>query len=321
MNSILGSLLLTTQSSVLLGFSVSICTVSCILCFTFYNKFRHKSLLYLGLTTIAFQFMMIMYDNMPKQYAATESAPILKGLTHLSGALIVFFFYKLFTATFTPFPTYKFITPKFYKYLIATTIAIRIAIVIQPALILSRLLSFSNILFYVVSLILCFNFKATTRSLSLLRLGFCLGVAGLSLYPLIRTGIISSDLVPNMFNYILTVTMTVFSIISLIGALELGREYLDRAEKASIRNMARAFIQLRDLVNTPFQTIELSVQLLRLRNPNEGKALEKIENSLTTLRRVDAALAKYESSVDWSQTDNFIEIDPLISQEIASLKT
>lgn len=308
MNSFLGSLLLTTESSILLGISVSICVLSSYMCFAFYLKFKHKTLLYLGLTILAFQFMMIMYDHMPKQHVA-GSAPI-KTLTHLSGALIVFFFYKLFMVTFTPFPTFKFITPRFYNSLIIATIVIRCVAILHPVLILAQLLSLVHILFYISTLVLCFNYRSVSRSVSLLRVGFGLGIVGLSLYPLIRSGIISSDYIPNVLNYILTTTMTVFSMISLIGAIELGREYVDRVEKSSLRNMARAFIELRDLVNTPFQTIQLSVELLRQKHPNETKTLEKIENSLNTLRRVDAALAKYESSVDWSQTDSFIELEP-----------
>lgn len=151
----------------------------------------------------------------------------------------------------------------------------------------------------------------------MLRIGCGIGVIGLSVYPLIRTGIISSDYLLGINNYILIFTITLFSILSLVGALELGRDYLDLAEKSSLRNMARAFIQLRDLVNTPFQTIDLTVQLIRQRHPEESGTLQKIENSLETLRRVDAALAKYEDSVDWEQTENFIEVDsPAKTQSI-----
>ncbi|AZZ36335.1 hypothetical protein CIK05_05870 [Bdellovibrio sp. qaytius] len=309
MNSLLGSLLTTTQSSVLLGFSLAICIVSCVLCFSFYVKFKHQSLLNLGLAIIAFQFMMLMYDQMPTQFLVFKDNPLLKRLAHFSGGLIVYCFYRLFTSSFQPFPSFKFITERFYKAVIVTAMSVRLAGIIYPHVILFRLASLSNIVFYITTLILCIRFKSARRSMLMLRLGCGIGVMGLSVYPLIRTGIISSDFLNEFVNYILIVTITAFSVLSLIGALELGREYLDRAEKSSLRNMARAFIQLRDLVNTPFQTIDLSVQLLRQRHPDENMALQKIENSLQTLRRVDAALAKYESSVDWNQTESFIELD------------
>ena len=309
MNSLLGSLLLTKESSVVLGFSLAICVVSCVLCFSLYRKFKHPTLLFLGLTIIAFQFMLIMYDHMPTQSLALRDDPILKRITHFSGGLIVYFYYKLFKVTFTPFPTFKFITPRFFKTIIVAAISIRLAGLIYPTVILFRMASLANITFFITTLVLCVTLKSTSRSLMMLRLGCGIGVTGLSVSPLIRMGIINSSFLANSVNFILIITITAFSILSLLGAMELGREYLDRAEKASLRNMARAFIQLRDLVNTPFQTIDLSVQLIRQRHPDENKALEKIESSLQTLRRVDAALAKYESSVDWEQTESFIELD------------
>lgn len=59
------------------------------------------------------------------------------------------------------------------------------------------------------------------------------------------------------------------------------------------------------------------MQLIRQRHPEESGTLQKIENSLETLRQVDAALAKYEDSVDWEQTENFIEVDsPVKTQSI-----
>lgn len=309
MNSLLGSLLQTKESSVVLGFSLAICVVSCIMCFSFYLKFKHRTLLYLGLTIIALQFMMIMYDHLPAQYLALTDAPILKRVTHFSGGLITYFFYRLFQVTFDPFPTFKFITSRFYKTVIVAAMSIRLAGIIYPTVLLFRMASLANILFFITTLILCLTLKSTSRSLMMLRLGCGVGVTGLSIYPLMRMGLVNSYFLTQTINFILILTITAFSILSLLGALELGREYLDRAEKASLRNMARAFIQLRDLVNTPFQTIDLSVQLLRQRYPEENKPLDKIENSLQTLRRVDAALAKYESSVDWEQTENFIELD------------
>lgn len=309
MNSILGSLLVSKESSVLLGFSLAICMVSCILCFSFYFKFKHRALLHLGLAIVSFQFMLILYKHMPTESLALSNDPILKRITHLSGGLIVFALYNLFVSAFQPLPSFKRINASFYKTVILAAMSIRIIGVIYPTVLLFRMASLANILFHITTLILLFNYKTNSRAMQMMKWGCGIGVTGLSLYPLLRMGLINSFYLNSVINYILIFTITAFSILSLIGALELGREYLDRAEKASLRNMARAFIQLRDLVNTPFQTIDLSVQLLRQKHSDEKMALEKIENSLQTLRRVDAALAKYESNVDWNQTDSFIELD------------
>lgn len=307
MNSHFIALLVSYKSSLILGFSIATCFISCFLCFSFFLRFKHKSLLYLGLTIIAFQFLIVMNNYLPVQYS--PDLPSTKILTHLSGALIVCSFYKLFMVTFTPFPNFKFITPRFYTFLIVAVLLIRVFVIFYPSLVSVRILATSHFLFFGTTLFLCLTIKSKSRSLMMLRIGTGIGVLCLSIYPLIRLGVLTSHFLSYIFSYILIVTITTFSILSLIGAIELGREYLDRAEKASIRNMARAFIQLRDLVNTPFQTIEFSVQLLRLRNPKEVPTLQKIEKALKTLRRVDAALAKYESNVDWNQTDNFIELD------------
>lgn len=310
MNSLFESLLLTTESSLILGFSLAICVASSFLCFSFYYKFRHKSLLNLCAAILAFQFMMLMYDHNPTQFNVLQANPILKRIAHFSGGLIVFCFYRLFMSACEPFPSYKFLTAKFYQRLLLFVLSVRAAVIVFPeAVELIRAASFSNVIFYMTTLFLTIRYKSATRSTLWIRIGCGIGVIGLTVYPLIRAGIIDSSYLRSVISYILITTITLFSVFSLIGVIELGREYLERAEMSSLRNMARAFIQLRDLVNTPFQTIDLSVRLLRQRHPEEAPALQKIESSLDVLRRVDAALAKYEINVDWKQTEDFIAVD------------
>jgi hypothetical protein len=171
-----------------------------------------------------------------------------------------------------------------------------------------QLASVSSVLFFWALAFYVITAASTKKWATLFKIGSCIGVIGISSYPIARLGILPFSNPELNITYILVITFTIFSLYCLLALLELGREHLDKLEKASLRNMARAFIQLRDLMNTPFQTLELSIKLLQDRCPEEALTLQRMEKSLAVLRKVDASLAEYEQSVDWENTDSFINL-------------
>lgn len=77
---------------------------------------------------------------------------------------------------------------------------------------------------------------------------------------------------------------------------ELERE---RSEKLALERVARVSLALRDLANTPVQTLELVRQRLLTEKPQLRVQTERMGRALERLRRLNDILAPYQSSVIW----------------------
>jgi hypothetical protein len=77
---------------------------------------------------------------------------------------------------------------------------------------------------------------------------------------------------------------------------ELGRA---RSEKVALERVARVSMALRDLANTPVQTLELVRQRLLSEDPQLRIQTERMGRALERLRGLNDILAPYQSSVIW----------------------
>ncbi len=72
-----------------------------------------------------------------------------------------------------------------------------------------------------------------------------------------------------------------------------------RAAAEAVAITARTFLAVRDLANTPLQTIEFTNALLRTRNPELLPLLDRIQRSLEKLRQLNSMLQQYEPKIEW----------------------
>jgi len=73
----------------------------------------------------------------------------------------------------------------------------------------------------------------------------------------------------------------------------------ERSEKLVLERVARVAMALRDLANTPVQTLELVRQRLLTDDPQLRIQTERMGRALERLRRLNDILAPYQSSVIW----------------------
>jgi hypothetical protein len=72
-----------------------------------------------------------------------------------------------------------------------------------------------------------------------------------------------------------------------------------QAEAEATRRLALSFLELRDLMNTPLQSIELATALLR-EEIDEGDPIpDLIERSSEKLRQIAEMLKRYEHAIEW----------------------
>lgn len=70
-------------------------------------------------------------------------------------------------------------------------------------------------------------------------------------------------------------------------------------EKAAIQAVATHFLHLRDLMNTPLQTLTLTVEQFSQETSNK-KLIDRCQRSLHDLKMINQTLKKYENEIDWA---------------------
>ena len=72
-----------------------------------------------------------------------------------------------------------------------------------------------------------------------------------------------------------------------------------QAQNLAIKRLANAFLSIRDLMNTPLQVIELSMNLLRHSNEPSEATIDRIDRSVQRLREINSVLVQHEKDIEW----------------------
>ena len=96
-----------------------------------------------------------------------------------------------------------------------------------------------------------------------------------------------------------------------VHSVSLARRMLRmRTDAIATQRLARTFLALRDFTNTPLQTLEFGVHVVRARCPEMTPILDRMDRSIDRLCRLNRALAAYESRIDWTEDD--VSPDPAV---------
>jgi len=72
-----------------------------------------------------------------------------------------------------------------------------------------------------------------------------------------------------------------------------------QAQNFAIKRLANAFLNIRDLMNTPLQVIEFSVDQLRNSNEFHKAILDRIDRSVQRLTEINSLLVQHEKEIEW----------------------
>jgi hypothetical protein len=81
-----------------------------------------------------------------------------------------------------------------------------------------------------------------------------------------------------------------------------------QSDAARVRQVARLSLAVRDLANTPLQTLEIGIALLR-RGVNTPELEERMARALDRLRELNRVMSGYEGDTTWQKEDE--SFDPL----------
>jgi hypothetical protein len=87
---------------------------------------------------------------------------------------------------------------------------------------------------------------------------------------------------------------------SLALEREIARAHVEVATTQAFRKLVLA---VRDLANTPLQTIAFAAMTMRQRHPDLDPTVRLVDRSLDRLRRLDERLRRHEEGIDWSRTE------------------
>jgi len=106
-----------------------------------------------------------------------------------------------------------------------------------------------------------------------------------------------------------------------LKAIELERTIERMAsERRALADLAHLFLGLRDLTNTPLQSIELTAGLLGTNNLTPTEAAAQLERSMIQLRELSQILTAYEMDIDWSHTASSFDATVLLQSKIDEIK-
>jgi hypothetical protein len=85
-----------------------------------------------------------------------------------------------------------------------------------------------------------------------------------------------------------------------------------RAEAEALERLARLFLAVRDATNTPLQTLELSITLLRQRSPESEPTLAAMERAVQRVRSLTQRLGSVDPLLVWREGDESFDADAML---------
>jgi hypothetical protein len=100
-----------------------------------------------------------------------------------------------------------------------------------------------------------------------------------------------------------------------LRSLEVERKLVRaETEAADARHSARVLLAVRDLSNTPLQTIAFASALLRRHDPEEAASLDRIDRALDRLRALHRPLKAYETDLEWRPGDESFDPEGVLAK-------
>jgi hypothetical protein len=115
-----------------------------------------------------------------------------------------------------------------------------------------------------------------------------------------------------------TLAFAVFATVMLVYRLkrsEMERKFAAAcAERDASEQVGRVLLAVRDLANTPLQTIAFAAETAREIHPDVGPVMDRVERSLAKLKMLEKQLHMHESRVKWTGREESLDALSLASR-------
>jgi hypothetical protein len=85
-----------------------------------------------------------------------------------------------------------------------------------------------------------------------------------------------------------------------------------RTEAEALERLARLFLAVRDATNTPLQTLELSIAVLKRRSPESASTTDTMERAVQKLRSLTQRLGSADPLLVWREGDESFDAETIL---------
>ena len=114
-----------------------------------------------------------------------------------------------------------------------------------------------------------------------------------------------------------TIAFLVFSGILIVyrsRQMAIEREVaVARTRIEATAHLARVLLAVRDLANTPLQTIAFAAEAARRAHPDVAPLMDSVDRSLGKLRELDRRLRDHDDRLSWSRADESLDAEALVT--------
>lgn len=94
---------------------------------------------------------------------------------------------------------------------------------------------------------------------------------------------------------------------------------VSQAQTELFEDIARVFLSIRDLANTPLQSLGIAAELLDRNYPNAGEITERLSNSVRKLNSLNQIFKVYEKQISWGKVKLMTEEEIRVCLEKMSI--
>ncbi|MBX3023113.1 MAG: hypothetical protein KF799_15665 [Bdellovibrionales bacterium] len=291
---IFANLISTPHGALYMGVCLSVGVLSSALAIGYYTIFRYPSLIYFAISVLVSYAVFGSAATNPRMLIELSHPPADFYFQQISATVGFFFFFKMVTESFVPFP--KGLSLRAFQIVISVLIAVRVYATFAPHPWAFRAASVLCITFLLYASVVALRYPATTSAMRLVRVACAFPSLLFVLYPMIRLGILPASWGNSQMAALMVGGLTLHSILWFLGLVELAREAREKEKAASRDRMARTLVQLGDMMGNPLDTIEDTVAKLGNNKEELVHVLEKMDSSVSRLRLIEAVLSRYEKN-------------------------
>ena len=279
--------------AVIVGMCIGLFVVMGMVVFGLYWAFRQKSLIYFGFA------VMTMYAGnafIPANVIlGTTEIPSLR-LVNLFVIVFLYWWYRVVKAIAEEKNFSAHLIDLFRLLLIVSVIG-RMQMVLFPTETLARANAWLGLPFHGLVIVMTSFAPKQTLGERIHYSGIGLISAFLLFFSITRTTTISWL---NMFYSVLPVLVlfgtTLSSVVALLGIIVRAKEERASEQLTNLEETAKSYLEMRDRMNTPLQTLECATELLREVHSNETNAvLPAVSHALERLRTINDELMDHEN--------------------------
>ena len=295
------SLLETATGAVLIGLCLGLSIIVSVVSLGLFSLLRSRLLFYFGIATLALYVVMALAAADPRSipYDRLQFFAV-----HFSALMFNVFWYL--TAESVPGSGRAHERAiDFLRISFAICVLVRLVIFFVPTALMTRMVSlFSVTLLLSIVAVMVFS-KPRTFGTGLFSVG-CVMISVAQLpYLIMRAGFFTTVLAPIVPHLpsVIVASTALFSALCLLGLIIEAKEVRGEERLEEYEMRARGYLEMRDQMNTPLQTLECAVELLKEDGqPKVSGLIVPIKHSLESLRQLNETLMRYENRMVWDST-------------------